>query len=177
MPIKGRVHQLSVKPSTPGEVGLPKLAIPQAAVTRLGMAGDYNQYRQEVHEPLGDERMALLLMPLETIWQLNDEDWPVKPGDLGENITTEGIPYGAFGTQINKGLKYELISGHTFNIGNDLVAEVAKVCNPCHNLMELPYVGKENFAEFCRTLLGRRGWYARVLDEGTVDRGARITRL
>jgi MOSC domain-containing protein YiiM len=40
--------------------------------------------------------MAILLIPLETIEELQGEGWPIKPGDIGENFTTEGIPYSSF---------------------------------------------------------------------------------
>jgi MOSC domain-containing protein YiiM len=99
--------------------------------------------------------MAVLLLPLETIVQLNNEDWPVKPGDIGENFTTQGIPYEHFAI------------GQRYQLGESIV-QIAKICNPCGNLKHLPYVGQEKKAQFIKTLLGRRGWYARVLQEGQV---------
>lgn len=102
--------------------------------------------------------MALLILPTETIEALNREGWPVRPGDLGENITTEGIPYS------------DLSPPHRFRIGG-AVTEVAKPCEPCDNLYLLPYVGATRGPEFLKVMLGRRGWFARVETEGIVRKG------
>jgi MOSC domain-containing protein YiiM len=45
---------------------------------------------------------------------------------------------------------------------------VSKACDPCTILYNLPYVGVERGPEFLRVMQGRRGWYARVLQGGTV---------
>ena len=37
------VIQISVKPDTPGEVGLPKMSVGQALVKKEGLEGDYNR--------------------------------------------------------------------------------------------------------------------------------------
>ncbi|HEV2318048.1 MAG TPA: MOSC domain-containing protein [Thermoplasmata archaeon] len=159
----GTVFQLSRKSEVPGQRGLPKLPIATARATPAGLEGDFNRYRHE--EDSDDPRCALLLMPLETLRQLNAEGWPVRPGDLGENITSHGIAYN------------EITVGQRYRIG-EVLTEVSKPCDPCHNLTELPYVGTAREAEFLRTMHGRRGWYLRVLDGGTLrvdDRIARVT--
>jgi MOSC domain-containing protein YiiM len=157
----GTVFELHRKPAVSGERGLPKPSVPVAQVTPAGIEGDFNRYRHE--EDADDPRCALLLIPLETIRQLNAEGWPVHTGDLGENITSRGIPYSAFSP------------GKRFGIGG-VVAEVSKPCDPCHNLALLPYVGSEREGEFLRTMRGRRGWYLRVLDGGTIRVGDPIQR-
>jgi MOSC domain-containing protein YiiM len=153
---RGRVYQLNRKPQRAGEHGLPKVPTQEAEVSLGGVEGDFNRYRHE--EKHDDPQMALLIMPLEMIEQLNHEGWPIRPGDLGENVTSSGIPYDSFSP------------GSRFRLGNVRV-EITKACTPCDNLYLLPYVGTERGPEFLRTTLGRRGWYARVLDEGTVHRG------
>jgi MOSC domain-containing protein YiiM len=158
----GRVHQINVKPQTPGERGLPKRPIESVLLTNEGLAGDFNLYRQE--KLRGDPDSAVLLMPLETILQLNAEGWPVKIGDLGENFTTTGIPYSRFSP------------GKAFKLGRAVV-EVSRACNPCKNLYLLPYVGGSKGPDFVRIMLGRRGWYARVWREGVVRRGDAIEEL
>lgn len=154
--ISGRVYRLSRKSKTPGERGLPKVAVEEVGVSASGLEGDYNIYRHDVSAD--DPRMAVLLMPLETIRELQREGWPVRPGDLGENITSEGLPYDTFGP------------GRRFRIGGIRV-EITKPCTPCDNLFGLPYVGRERGPEFLRVTLGRRGWYAKVLEEGRVRTG------
>ena len=159
---EGRVHQINVKPATPGEHGLPKMPVESVLVTRAGLSGDYNTYRQEKLK--GDPDSAVLLMPRETISQLNSEGWPIKPGDLGENFTTSGIPYDQFSPRIR------------FRLGSATV-EVSRACDPCNNLYLLPYVGEAKGPLFLKVILGRRGWYARVVEEGRVNRGDAIERL
>src|SRR5208337_4686544 len=90
----GQVHQINVKPETAGDHGLPKYPVVRVSLNRMGVVGDFNRWRHE--EVNDDPRMAVLLMPLETIQELNREGWPIRPGDIGENFTTIGIPYNSF---------------------------------------------------------------------------------
>jgi MOSC domain-containing protein YiiM len=157
--MRGTVHQISLKPKKTGERGLPKRSVSAATITEAGVEGDFNRYR---HEELGDDPdSALLLMPIETLEELNREGWPVRPGDLGENITTQGIPYAGFSP------------GTTFKLG-DASIEVSRACEPCTNLYELPYVGESRGPAFLKVMLNRRGWYARVLRGGRVAQGDSI---
>ena len=156
---ESRVYQLNRKASTEDERGLPKQPVDEARLTKTGMEGDFNRYRHE--EKRDDPDMAILVLPLETLETLNREGWPVRPGDLGENITCVGIP--------ESGLQ----PGRRFRVG-DAVIEVAKPCTPCDNLYLLPYVGVARGPEFLRVMLDRRGWFARVLVEGVVRKGDRI---
>lgn len=152
----GHVHQLNRKSEIPTERGLPKLPVAEAHVTARGVDGDFNRYRHE--EKKDDPGMALLIVPLETIHGYNREGWPVRPGDFGENVTSTGIPYDAF------------VPGMRFRIGAVRI-EITKACDPCDNLYELPYVGRARGPEFLKTALGRRGWYARILEGGTIRTG------
>ena len=152
----GRVRQLNRKSQVPGERGLPKLAVPEVRITALGVEGDYNVFR---HDVAGDDpNMAVLIVPFETLEQFNREGWPVRPGDLGENITSIGVPYDDFAP------------GRRFQVGGVLL-EVTKPCTPCDNLFGLPYVGPDRGREFLKVTLDRRGWYAKVLQEGRVRAG------
>ena len=162
MLVGGMVHQINVKPRTDGERGLPKKPVDSVLITRAGLAGDYNLYRQK--ELDGDPDSAVLIIPLETILQLNAEGWPVKNGDLGENFTTQGIPYDQFSP------------GKTFRIG-EAVVQISRACNPCKNLYLLPFTGPAKGQQFVKTMLGRRGWYARVTAEGRVRRGDPVVEL
>jgi MOSC domain-containing protein YiiM len=149
----GRVKELHRKPETPGEHGLPKPSVPAVQVTVHGVDGDFNRYR---HEELHDEAdSAILLMPEETLARLRSEGWPVHTGDLGENITTSGIPYD------------RLTSGTRVRAG-EVTLQVSRACDPCNNLYELPYVGAKRGPEFLKTMMGRRGWYCRVLTPGQI---------
>ncbi len=148
------VYRINVKPQTHGERGLPKVQVAFTRLLRSGLEGDFNRYRHEKKNDTSD--WAVLVLPLETIQQLNKEGWPVKPGDLGENITIQGVPYEA------------LMEGSVWQIGNGAKIQISGPCTPCTNLYELPYVGKENGPRFIKTLLNRRGMFARVLKEGVL---------
>ena len=63
-----------------------------------------------------------------------------------------------------------------FEIG-EIILEVAEICNPCNNLAELEYVGKENVKEFILSLKSRRGWYCKVVKDGTVKKGDKVRLL
>lgn len=151
--VQGRVYEVHRKAETAGEHGLPKPSVPSVRLTRRGVEGDFNRYRHE--EKRDDPDMALLILPREVLTELNQEGWPVRPGDLGENLTTEGIGNDSF------------LPGRRFRIGETLV-EISKECTPCTNLYLLPYVGSSRGPAFLQTMLGRRGWYARILEEGLV---------
>ena len=155
----GTVVRIGAKGETPGERGLPKPERASARFLHAGVEGDFNVYRQQ--EKGGDPNMGVLLLPEETLSDLNGDGWPVRPGDLGENVTTSGIPYEA------------LAPGRRIRIG-EAVLETTKACDPCTNLYLLPYVGAERGPRFIKAMLGRRGWYARVVREGVVHRGDRI---
>ena len=88
--MSGVVLQVNRKPETPGQHGLPKVPVDAVRVTYHGLEGDYNRFR--TYAKGGDPARAVMLMPLETLRELNAEGWPVQPGDMGENITSQGIP-------------------------------------------------------------------------------------
>jgi MOSC domain-containing protein YiiM len=154
--MQGAVSRLSVKPKVAGEYGLPKQAVERLSITTDGAEGDYNNYR--TRSLGGDPDQAILLLTTEVIRQLNAEGWPVAPGDLGENITLDGIPEEGLGP----GTRLRVGTAHL---------EVTLACDPCTELYSLPYVGKEKGPGFVRTMKGRRGWYARVLQPGVVQVG------
>ena len=153
MAASGVVRRVGVKPRVPGEPGLPKGAVPALRVTSAGAEGDYNRYRAvELH---GDPDQALLLVTEELLGQLNREGWPVRPGDLGENLTLGGIPESELGVGVR------LTSGA-------VRIEITRACDPCTELYTLPYVGPDRGPAFLTATAGRRGWYARVLAPGEI---------
>ena len=147
----GKIYQINVKPKTPGEHGLKKRPVDSAVVSLKGVEGDHNSFRQDSLN--GDPDQAVMIMPLEMIEQLNSEGWPIKPGDIGENVTTQGVPYDFFEV------------GSQYKIGGTTV-QITKPCVPCRYLYTLPYIGNEKGPGFLRTMIERRGWYARVIEEG-----------
>ena len=53
------IFQINVKPNTPGEVGLPKVAIDSAEIFFQGDEGDYNPFR--VNKKNNDPDMDIML--------------------------------------------------------------------------------------------------------------------
>lgn len=153
------ISRLSIKPRVEGEVGLPKQAVPIIRIDSTGVEGDYNHYRATQQH--GDPEQALLLVTEELLSQLNAAGWPVQPGDLGENLTLRGVP------------EESLKPGVRFEIG-EIRVEVTKPCDPCDNLYHLPYVGREKGPAFLKATLGRRGWFARVVNGGEIRTGANV---
>jgi MOSC domain-containing protein YiiM len=123
-------------------------------ITTEGVQGDFNRWRTE--KAGGDPDQAVLLIREEILADLRAEGWPIQPGDLGENLTVADLPTDALrpGVQVRLG---------------QVVLEVSKPCDPCTNLYSLPYVGVDRGAAFLRALQGRRGWFARVIQGGTVS--------
>jgi len=157
--VQGRVVQLHLKPREGRARGIPKRPVSQLTITPDGVEGDFNRWRTE--KANGDPDQAVLLLSEEILTDLRREGWPVQRGELGENLTLADLPPDALqpGAQLRTG---------------DVVLEVTKPCDPCTVLFTLPYVGKERGPEFLRTMLGRRGWYARVLQGGTVRAGTHV---
>lgn len=154
--MNGKLIQINTKSKVEGEVGLPKIPQDKAKVTFMGLEGDYNNYRftSKGNTP----NRAILIMPIEMMTTLQNEGWEVKPGDLGENFTTSGIEYNQFKI------------GDKYKVGN-IKIEISEACFPCNSLGVLKYVGKDKVDGFKDTMKGRRGWYAKVLQEGEVKPG------
>ena len=159
----GIVYQLSVKSYVNGQRGIPKLPIESAFLSYKGLEGDFNIYRTEKKASTLDR--AILILPLETINKITSDGWgPVLSGHLGENITSQGIPYEAFSV----GTRWQV---------DQAMIEIAEVCKPCGNLNVLPYIGYIKAVPFIKALIDRRGWYARVIKEGNISREATILQV
>ena len=152
----GHVASLSVKPETAGEAGLPKRVVASVELGATGVAGDFNRYRTRTLQ--GDPDSAVLLLTEDILVALRGEGWPIAAGDLGENVLLQGIPATALAT------------GRVVQLGAARV-QVTRACDPCTELYLLPYVGAARGPQFVRTMQGRRGWYAKVLEAGPVAQG------
>ena len=152
----GNILQISIKPSTPGEHGLQKKAVDSAEIHFGGVDGDYNNFRQEKKK--GEPDMAVMLITKGILNDLNNEDWPVNNGDLGENLTISDLSYASIQPE------------QKYRVGTALL-QISFKCEPCTYLYSLSYIGFERGPEFMKTLKDRRGWYARVLEEGVVKNG------
>ena len=158
--MKCKIFQINIKPNTINERGIPKVEVDNVFVSQNGVHGDFNNFR--ANKKKNDINMAVLLLDKKVIDDLNDEGWPVSPGDLGENITTAGLN------------QNELYPGNKIKIGNAII-EISFICEPCSTLSILPYIGSEKIKIFIKTLVQRRGWYAKVLVPGQIRKNDLIS--
>ena len=145
----GRIVQLSVSAG-----GVPKLAVPTAQVTTLGLAGDAHRD----HEHHGGPERAICLFAMEAIRALQAEGHPLVPGALGENVTLEGVDWVA----VQPGARLQL--------GNAVVLEVTRFTTPCFNIRPAFRDGDYSLVSQKRHP-GRSRVYARVLTPGMLREG------
>ncbi|MFM7204785.1 MAG: MOSC domain-containing protein [Myxococcota bacterium] len=156
----GKIMGLHIRHTDKKAPSMPKMAVERATIQPEGLLGDFNQYRHKKVKDSPD--MAVMLWPDEERAQLNLEGWPIQPGDIGENILTSGLPSNIWqdGTRLRVGEAVEL--------------ELRERCEPCSNLAKLGYVGAQHKTAFIKCMVGRRGYYARVLSGGHVQVGDTI---
>src|SRR3954454_925442 len=157
--VSGRIVRLQRRPREGRSRGIPKRAVDELVITAEGVEGDFNRWRTE--KAAGDPDQAVLLLSEEILAELNAEGWPVRPGDLGENLFLAGLPADA------------LTPGARVRAG-EVELEVSKRCDPCVVLYGLPYIGQERGPAFVRTLRERRGWFALVVRGGVLRVGMGI---
>lgn len=137
--------------------GVPKRAVPEAAITRSGVSGD-RQRNRSVH---GGPDRAVCLYSLERLDALRAEGHPIEPGAAGENLTIAGLDWAAVSI------------GDRLRIGGTLEIEVTSYTTPCRYNACWFVDG-----DFSRLAQERHpGWsrlYARVLREGVVRTGDRV---
>tara|TARA_X000000950_G_C13867190_1_gene641281 strand:- start:311 stop:793 length:483 start_codon:yes stop_codon:yes gene_type:complete len=156
------LFQINQKPKSKGKPGLPKTPIDLALVTKNGLKDDFNNFRNLKKN--NDPDMALMILSCDIINDLNTEGWTVKPGDLGENLTFSNIDYSEFSPS------------QQYKVG-EIEMEISFICDPCLTLKHLPYIGNARVKDFIKTLVGRRGWYAKVLKPGKIKKGDLLTRI
>jgi MOSC domain-containing protein YiiM len=151
MPVTARsiIAQINISPG-----GVPKLPVPSARVTELGLEGD--THRDPEHH--GGPERALCLFALEQIRALQAEGHPVSPGTIGENLTVEGLDW----ERVTPGARLEL--------GDGVVIEVTRYTSPCFNI-------KKSFADGDISRVSQKRHpgssrvYARVLKTGAITQG------
>lgn len=114
-------------------------------IENLGIKGDRHALR--------DSSRQVLLIEKETLDVLE-----LKPGQVKENITTQGIAL------MNLSFRLRL------KIGSEAVLEITKACSPCSRMEEIrPGLMQE--------IAGKRGMLARVVTSGTIRVGDSIELL
>jgi MOSC domain-containing protein YiiM len=151
----GRVASVNVSKG-----GVPKRPIPSTRVHSLGLEGDGHDEPEPMH---GGLKAAVSLYSVESIARVLADGHAAFPGAYGENLTLEGIDWGA------------LQAGDRIAIGSDgLVIELTEFAAPCQTIAHwfverrIARISPKVHPEDSR-------WYARVLSEGRVTVGDAVT--
>jgi MOSC domain-containing protein YiiM len=131
--------------------GMPKLPVLLGRVTLDGVEGDWQRNRK-YH---GGALKAICLFSEELYRWLGEQGISLSFGSVGENFTTRGIDL------------QKLSSGDRLRIGGECEIEITTVRVPCGNL-------KKWDVDLPELIVGRSGWYAKVVRPGVVKAGDAI---
>jgi MOSC domain-containing protein YiiM len=157
--VTGTVVQVGVS-----QGGIPKVAIPSAELTEIGIAGD--AWRYPFH---GGRRKAILMVTIEGIDELISQGFPLFPGALGENLTTRGLD------------RRELRIGQRFWVGEAEIV-LTHMRTPCATLdvygtgiQAASYDARVQAGDPGSPRWGLSGFYASVVRSGTIRPGDTIS--
>ena len=133
--------------------GMPKLPVMFARVTAAGVDGD-RQRNLKFH---GGPDRAVCIFSEELYEELKEAGVDVPgAGSIGENFTTRGLDLRKLG------------KGDRLRVGTDgCVVEITNVRVPCKQLRKWD-------ADLPELIVGRSGWVAKVIADGTVRPGDQI---
>ncbi len=132
--------------------GVPKRPLPAVEITHAGLAGDAHD-----HEKHNTPLQAVSLLDVEDYDDLRREGFDVYPGATGENVTLAGADVDACAI------------GDVLTFDGGVVIELTKVRKPCYVLDAID-------PELKRAIVGRCGFYAKVVTPGVLRPGARMSR-
>lgn len=152
----GRIEQVSVSRG-----GLPKYPVLQGDVGLLGIRGDV-QIHTKYH---GGPKKALLWITAEGLEELKSAGYPIYPGAMGENITTQGID------------RRTVRLGQRWRMG-EIEIEVTTVRKPCHQLepygpeiLKAVYDAQVMAGDVTSPRWGLSGFYLTVTKPGSIAPG------
>jgi len=130
--------------------GIPKLPVDSCAVTLDGLAGDGRDHDKHISRD-----RAVSLIDQEILDQLTKEGYEVPWGAVGENITVENLDV------------QSLEPDDRLAFSGGVVIELVEGRRPCFVLDPLG-------VELKKDIVGRCGYLARVITEGTMSAGETI---
>src|SRR5438105_6213657 len=149
------IHQLNCS-----DGGVPKRPVTEAILTPTGLVGD-RVANPDIH---GGPLRALCLYSLERIEALRAEGHPIYPGSVGENVTVAGLDWSL------------LTPGSRLALGDEVVIEITKPCNPCDSIADSFTDGR--FKRISQKLHpGESRLYARVIRTGRLAVGQSVRLL
>ncbi len=147
--------------------GVPKLSVPEAVVTQLGIDGDLHAH-PEIH---GGPIKALLLITSEGIEELKNLGFPLFHGALGENLTISGLD------------RRTLRIGQRWRIGQAVI-ELTRIRTPCQTIeIYGAGIGRAVYDQDVQAgdpsspRWGLSGFYASVVQSGSIWPGDAVTPL
>ena len=135
------------------EGGVPKPAVPNLHVTVNGCVGD----RQRDLKHHGGPTRALCIWSREVLHSLRAEGHPVRPGDVGENVLLQGVPFA------------DLAIGDVLELGA-VHARLTGPAPPCRTIAAA-FTSKSFRAIDANRHPERTRWYAEVMVEGELHPG------
>ena len=130
--------------------GIPKRPVPICAVTVDGLEGDGHD-----HDRDNSPDRAVSLMDQEILLQLIEEGYALYPGAIGENLTVEALHV------------QTLEPRDRLSFSGGVEIELVEARKPCFVLDPLGKTLKKE-------IVGRCGYLARVITEGTFEPGESI---
>lgn len=134
--------------TSPG--GIPKSPLEEVLVEVGGLAGDGHN-----HDKHNTPLQAVSIIDIEDLDDLRAEGFEVGPGATGENVTTRGLDVD------------ELDVGDRLRFAGGVEVELTKKRKPCYVLDSIS-------PDLKRVIVGRCGFYARVLVPGMLRPGEQI---
>jgi MOSC domain-containing protein YiiM len=164
-PITGVIEGIFCGPmeGIPDGFSLPKQSIKSVTLTKEGIIGDSNKFRY--NKKKGDPDMAVLLLTIAELEELNIRGFSIQPGDFGENILLDGIHF------------TDIMPDMRLSVGDEVILQVSRICDPCSKLSQIPAIGKTHIKQLLQESNGLRGWYARVIQGGNIGVGEIVTLL
>lgn len=132
--------------------GVKKSPVPQITVEEgFGIAGDAHG---------GDWHRQISLLALEDIKVMQNQGFPVKPGDFAENITTENIDL----TILPLGTKlfFSFSEKEVTDTNADVILEVTQIGKECHSKCAIYYEAGD-------CVMPKRGIFAKVVKGGLIS--------
>ena len=137
--------------------GVPKLARESCYVSVQGLEGD----RQRDLRYHGGPDRAVCLYSLDLIDALQAEGHGITPGSIGENLTVRGVEWST------------MVPGARVEVG-PVVLELTDYAAPCSNIAR-SFERRQYVRVNQKVHAGWSRLYARVLTEGTVQVGDRVS--
>ncbi len=155
-----RVVQINTSPG-----GIPKTPVLSAVVGRLGIHGDAVRH-PKFH---GGPRQALLLIMEESLEEIRNLGFPVYPGAMGENLTTQGLD------------RRTMRLGQRYSVG-EVILELTKIRVPCaalnpygNGIQKSIYDERVKAGDTSSPRWGLSGFYASIEKEGVIVPGDSIS--